>query len=212
MTTVLMFSPEALAGYLDTALLTIVNLLVTYYVLNRFLFKPILKMLRKRRDEVSSELDQASQKLSDAQVKLDTAEQRLSQSSHEAVEIVSNARAQAEVQSEGIISEAKRDAATLLTRADNDIGRMRVTMVNSVRDEVAELSVAIASKVIGQAMDERRRRELVDHYLDQELSSRAMAAAPSGEEPTPETQAKTPAASQPATSQPVADAGQSGVT
>jgi F0F1-type ATP synthase membrane subunit b/b' len=31
-------------------------------------------------------------------------------------------------------------------------------MLNDVRNEVADLSVAIAAKVIGQAMDERRQR------------------------------------------------------
>ena len=53
----------------------------------------------------------------------------------------------------------------MLTRADSEISRMRVTMLNDVRDEVADLSVAIASKVIGQVMDERRQRELVEHFM-----------------------------------------------
>jgi F-type H+-transporting ATPase subunit b len=68
-----MFTPEAMAGYAVTAILTIVNLLVTYYVLKRFLFKPILKILRKRKLEVETELAQAEEKLTDAESKLASA-------------------------------------------------------------------------------------------------------------------------------------------
>jgi len=164
-----MFEPEALASYSITAILTIVNLLVTYWVLKRFLFKPVLKMLRKRREDVEQELKQAEEKLNDADIKLSDATTRLDNSSHDAATILNTARSQAEIQSESILSDAKRDVAGMLTRADSEISRMRITMLNDVRDEVADLSVAIASKVIGQVMDEHHQRELVDHFLDDEI-------------------------------------------
>ncbi len=164
-----MFEPEALASYVSTAILTIVNLLVTYFVLKHFLFKPILKILRKRRDDVENELKQADDKLTSAEAKLADATERLENSNHEAASILSNARSQAEIQSESILSDAKRDAAGLLSRADTEISRMRITMLNDVRDEVADLSVAIASKVIGQVMDEHHQRELVEQFLDDEM-------------------------------------------
>jgi F-type H+-transporting ATPase subunit b len=78
---------------------------------------------------------------------------------------LTNARSQAEIQGEGIVTEAKHNAASLLTHADAEIARMRLSMLNNVRDEVADLSVAIASKVVGQVMDERRQRELVDQFI-----------------------------------------------
>jgi F-type H+-transporting ATPase subunit b len=164
-----MFTPEAMAGYAVTAVLTIVNLLVTYYVLKRFLFKPILKVLRKRKLEVETELAQAEEKLTDAEAKLASAAERLDNSSHEAAGILMNARSQAEIQGEGIVTEAKHNAASLLTHADAEIARMRLSMLNNVRDEVADLSVAIASKVVGQVMDERRQRELVDQFIKEQM-------------------------------------------
>lgn len=166
-----MFEPEAVAGYAVTAIFTIVNLLITYLVLKRFLFKPILKVLRKRKTEVESELNQAEQRLSDADARLVKANERLDHSAHEAAAIVTNARTQADAQSETILSEAKQEAANLLTRADAEVARMRVTMLNEVRDEVADLSVAIASKVIGQVMDEKRQREMVDRLIDEQMQA-----------------------------------------
>lgn len=167
-----MFSPEAMAGYASTAVLTIINLLVTYFVLKRFLFKPILNILRKRKVEVETELTAAAEKLTEAEDKLANANLRLDNSNHEAATIISTARSQAEVQHEAILSDAKRETAGMLTRADAEISRMRMTMLNDVRDEVADLSLAIASKVIGQVMDEHRQHELVAKFLDEQIESK----------------------------------------
>ena len=175
-----MFTAEALASYSTLAILTIINLLVTYWVLKRFLFKPVLKMLRKRREDIEQELKQAEEKLDLADLKMTDATARLDNSSHEAATILNAARSQAEIQSESILSDAKRDAAGMLTRADAEINRMRITMLNDVRDEVADLSVAVASKVIGQVMDEHHQRELVDHFLDEEIKQSQSNKAANG--------------------------------
>ncbi len=166
-----MFEPEAVAGYAVTAVLTIINLLVTYFVLKRFLFKPILKVLKKRRTEVETELTKAEETLTDAEAKLAAANTRLDNSNREAAEIVTNARSQAEMQGDSIITGAKQEAAGMLTRADSEVARLRVTMLNEVRDEVADLSVAIASKVIGHALDDKRQKELVNKLLDEEMQT-----------------------------------------
>jgi F-type H+-transporting ATPase subunit b len=166
-----MFTPEALAGYAVAALFTVINLVVTYFILKRFLFKPILKLLRKRRTDVENELSQAAGKLTEAESKLAKADERLDNSNREAAMILTGARSQAEIQSEAILSDARRESAAMLVRAENEISRMRLTMLNDVRDEVADLSVAIASKVVGQVMDEKRQRQLVDQFLDDQAKS-----------------------------------------
>jgi F-type H+-transporting ATPase subunit b len=164
-----MFTPEALASYVSTALITVINLLVTYFVLKRFLFKPILKVLRSRREKIAGELAQSETRLRDAEVRLTQANDKLENANHEAAVILSEARSQAETSSETILTEARKEAAGHLTRADAEVNRMRITMLNEVRNEVADLSVAIASKVIGQVMDEHRQRELVDQFLDEQM-------------------------------------------
>ena len=167
-----MFTPEAMAGYVSTAILTIVNLLITYFILKRFLFKPILNVLRKRRIEVETELNDTAEKLKLAESKLADATERLNNSNHEAAAIVTTSRSQAEIQRESIMSDAKHEIAGMYTRADAEINRMRITMLNDVRDEVADLSVAIASKVIGQAMDDQRQRELIESFMDDQMRAK----------------------------------------
>lgn len=164
-----MFTPEAIAGYSGTALFTIINLLVTYFVLKRFLFKPIMKVLRTRREGIEKLIKETAEKQEEADSQLAEANRRIHLSTREAAEIVTAAKSQAEVQSENILSEARHEATAMVERADGEISRMRVTMLNEVRDEVADLSVAIASKVIGKVLDEQHQRALVDEFLDEKL-------------------------------------------
>lgn len=166
-----MFTPEAIASYLSAAILTVINLLAAYFILKHFLFRPILKMLRKRRLMIADELKQAEDKLSQAEEKMNQAVARLESSTHEAANILVEARSQADHQSEAILSEARHNAAGLVTRAETEVNRMRITMLNDVRNEVADLAVAIASKVIGQAMDAHRQRELVEQFLDDSMTA-----------------------------------------
>ncbi|MDW7656837.1 MAG: F0F1 ATP synthase subunit B [Bacillota bacterium] len=167
-----MFTPEAIASYLSAAIVTVINLLAAYFILKHFLFRPILKMLRKRRLMITDELKQAEEKLSQAEDKMNQAEAKLDASTHEAAEILNEARSQADRQSEAILGEARRNAAGLITRAETEVNRMRITMLNDVRNEVADLAVAIASKVIGQAMDSHRQHELVDQFLEESMAKK----------------------------------------
>jgi len=161
-----------MAGYASTAFFTIINLMVTYFVLKRFLFKPILNVLRKRKVEVETELAEAEEKLKSAADKLAHATDRLSSANHEAAGIVTAARSQSEILRESLLSDAKRDISGMYSRADMEIGRMRVTMLNDVRNEIADLSVAVASKVIGQTLDEQHQKDMVSRFLDEELRAK----------------------------------------
>lgn len=79
-----MFTPEALAGYVSDAILTIINLLLAYFVLRWLLFKPLLKMLNKRRELVANQLQTAGDKMAEAEKQLSEANSRLNASNHEA--------------------------------------------------------------------------------------------------------------------------------
>ena len=139
-----MFTPEAIAGYTDVALFTVINLMVTYFVLKRFLFKPILKVLQTRREKVEILVSETEKERLEAESLLTEANHRLQQSGREASEILISAKSQAEAQRETILSDARKEATGMISRADGEIGRMKTSMLNEVRDEVADLSVAIA--------------------------------------------------------------------
>lgn len=163
-----MFTPEALAGYVSAGIFVVINLLVAYVILKLLLFKPLLKLLRKRRELVVSQLEDADQKMASARQSLSKANEKLDQSNHEAAEIIASARAMAETESESLIGQARQEAAHIMSRADSEMKRLRTAMLQDMRDEVADLSVAIATKVIGQVLDEDKQRAMIARMIEDE--------------------------------------------
>lgn len=163
-----MFTPEALAGYVSDAIMTVINLLIAYAILKWLLFKPLLKLLRNRREKVAAELKEADNKYVQAQNQLNQANQRLDQSNHEAAEIIATARSMAETQNEAILTQARQEAEHIMGRADSELKRLRNAMLQEMRNEVVDLSIAIASKVIGQSLDQDKQMGMISQLIEQE--------------------------------------------
>jgi F-type H+-transporting ATPase subunit b len=107
-----------------------------------------------------------------AEAKFAEASMRVESASREASMIVSEAKIQAETQSDALVMAAKKEVSEIVERADADIERMRTAMMEQMRDEVADLAVSIASKVIKQSIDENKQRELVDQFIGEEMKGK----------------------------------------
>ncbi len=154
------FAPEEMAGYTVTVIFVVLNLLVAYLILKRFVFKPIIGLLEKRRESVENELKEVEQKVAQADARLKEAENAVQQARAESADILSESREQSRKQSLLIISSAKEEAEATRQKAENDAVRIHRSTVELMRDEVADLAVSIAKKVIGEEISEARKDEI----------------------------------------------------
>ena len=166
-----LLTPDQFAGYAVTAVWTIINLLIAYVVLKHFVFKPIIKLLNKRREAVLNELEDAANKTASAQALLADATKRIEDSKNDASTIMSDARVQAEKQARTIVNASHAEAATIVERASEDAKRMHNAMLDQMRDEVADLAIAIASKVVGSIIDDTHQKEMSDRIMDETLKA-----------------------------------------
>lgn len=166
-----LLSPDQAAGYLVTALFTIINIVVAYLVLKRFVFKPIIRLMEKRRTEVEEELKVSEDRTRQANTLLAESKKKLEDVRAEAAEILTEARLQAEKQAEMILSASKEDADNLITRSKEEASRMHNAMLENMKDEVADLAVSIASKVVGSIIDEPHQKEMREKILKESLKT-----------------------------------------
>jgi F-type H+-transporting ATPase subunit b len=166
-----LLTPDQLAGYAVTAALTIVNLFIAYIVLKHFVFKPIINLLNKRREAVLSELEDAANKTASAQALMADAAKRIEDSKNEASAIMSDARVQADKQGRTIVTAAHTEASTVVDRATEDAKRMHNAMLDQMRDEVADLAIAIATKVVGSIIDDTHQKDMSDRIMDETLKA-----------------------------------------
>ena len=165
-------SPEDLAGYLVTAFFTIINLLITYFIIRFFLFKPAIKFMKKRQEKVIADLSEAKSRRKEAEDLLSEGKIRIEKSTHEATSIVEDAKIQAEKQSGAIIDNARRESIEIIARAHKDVELLKKAAMEEMRDEVADLSLAIAYKVVSQTMDDNKQRELVERFIGEEFEGK----------------------------------------
>ena len=163
-------SPDQMAHYAVTAIVTIVNVLIAYFILKLVLFKPLIKVINKRKESIAAQVKNAEKQEKEASEKLDEASKRIDASHEEAIQIIADARSQAEKQSQTIIETAKKEAQEIRDRAEEDAKRTRKAMLEEMKDEVADLAVSIAGHVLGTVGDEKKESELRDK-VNAELQS-----------------------------------------
>ena len=94
-------------------------------------------------------------------------EEALAGSRVEAVSIVETAKETAEKNKAGILANAAEEAGRLKAKANQEIAQNKAEAMSSIKGEVADLTVALASKILSQELDKEAQSELIDRYIKQ---------------------------------------------
>ena len=141
------------------------NFLLLILVLRVIAFKPLLKVLDQRKERIAQGLEDAHK----AEARLANIEadysKRMDEARAEGQKTVAELTANAEKQAQAIIAKANEDAARLKVQAQEDALLERNKALADLRSQVVALSMAAANKLVGEAMDEKRQRVLVDEFF-----------------------------------------------
>lgn len=139
----------------------IVNFLILLYILKRFLYKPILKMLDERKEKISVGLKNAEEIEKKLNQIVAEREEQLKKASKEGEEIIKEATASANQ----IITEAHEKAGSdievIIEKAHQSIDLEKEKMRQEIRSELANLVVAGLEKVTGKILDKKDQEEMV---------------------------------------------------
>lgn len=149
----------------DMMIWSFINFMVLFFVLKRYLWKPVLSMLEAREKEISAQLEQAENAREDAvKVKADY-ERRLAEAQRRAEEIVARATRKAEDLSNELKEKAQAEAAAILERAQESIRREKEQALAELRDQVADLALEVASKVLERSLTDADHERLARKFL-----------------------------------------------
>ncbi len=145
---------------------TICNLLILAFLVKKFLFKPVQKILAQRQAQVDSLYAEAeSAKAAAEKDKAEYAEKRKNADA-EAEEILRVAHTRATTAGDILVREAMDKSASIKRKAENEIARERKKAVNEIKNEISEISVDIAEQVLGREISEADHKNLVDSFID----------------------------------------------
>lgn len=143
----------------------ICNLFIQVYLIKRFLFKPINEVIAKRKALADAQIAEAEAANKEAQAMKADYEQNLAQANEEARTIIQDAKRHATLQSEEIVKEAQSQAAALKEKADADIAQEKVKAFNEMKDEIGDIAMEIAGKVIEREISEKDHQKLIDEMI-----------------------------------------------
>ncbi len=147
-------------------IVTICNTLITFLIVKKLLFGPVRKMMASRTQEVEMMYATAENARTEAEAMRSEYTERLAKAKDEAAEIVSSATRRATVRSEEILKESSQQAADLKKKAEASIEMERKKAMNEIKDEVASLSVLIASKVVERDISKDDHERLIEEFID----------------------------------------------
>lgn len=149
-------------GYLISQIINFVLLLV---LLRVFLYKPVLNMLDRRREKIRTDLDEADKARSQAEAAKQEYEKQLEQAREERRSIVAQASEQAEKMREEILEKARVEAQQLASKTEEDMEALRRQALVGAQDEIVDLALAAAGKVMGESLDEKAHRRLIQEFI-----------------------------------------------
>lgn len=152
---------------LGTILAQMLNFFILVWLLERFAYKPLLAMMTERKERIAKDLEAAEQARAEAETfKADYAAQ-ISNARVEAQQIVEKAIQEAENTTREQLATAREQIEQEKNRARQDIAIERDRAMNSLRNEVVSLSVAMAGKVVAKDMNSETNTKLIEDAIRQ---------------------------------------------
>lgn len=156
---------ESLGINLSFLVVQIFNFLIVLVVLAGWVYKPITNMLRTRREKIAQGLEDARIASEARENAEKEAEGVIASAQQEAGKIVREATARAEEAGREIREAAEREATEIRENAVEDAAQQKTQILGELRGQVAVLAIAAAQKVIGEALDDKRQRALIEEFF-----------------------------------------------
>jgi F-type H+-transporting ATPase subunit b len=158
---------EALGINLGFLVSQIVNFTLLAVLLYVVAYKPILRMLDERSARIKKGLDDAELASKRAAEMEQEFERQMVEARREGQEIIAQATQMSEKARQDILDKAREESTAMIEKAKDEIVRERELAMAELREQIADLSLTISEKVIGQTLDERAQRQLIADFLKQ---------------------------------------------
>lgn len=164
--------PNALAGVVgtlglktDVFLAQLINFLIILFVLWRWAYKPLIKVLEDREKKIKKGLDDAEAagtRLADIEKEHASS---IARARDEGAQVIKEAHARAEEKREELLAKSRAEIGKLVTDARKKIAEERATAAAELKKEIAALVVTTAEMVLKERIDEGKDSEIMGKSL-----------------------------------------------
>ena len=150
-----------------TALFILLNTLIIFFVAKKFLFVPVMKIITDRQKEIDDLYADAGAAKENALAMETEYRQKLAAAAQTSEQMVQEAVARGQKREEDILLQANRQAQALMEKANADIRQEKKKALNDAKNEISDLAMAIAAKVVDRELNQEDHQRLVNQFIDQ---------------------------------------------
>ena len=150
-----------------TLIAQICNLFIQLLIVKIFFLDKIKAVLDKRRETADKQITDAEAAKSEAAAIKQTYEENMRQAKTKADDMILSAQKTAAQRSEEIISQAQKQAAQIKTNAASDIEMEKKKAINEAKNEISELAMAIAGKVVARELNDADQDGMIDRFIEE---------------------------------------------
>ena len=143
------------------------SFLLLIFLVKKYAWGNITSILDARAEKITNDIDEAETARKKAEELAAKREAELAGSRQEATTILETAKETAEKNKAHILSEANQEALRLKEKAQLEISQNKEEAMNSIKGDVADLTVNLAGKLLSQQLDSEGHRQLIDRYLNE---------------------------------------------
>ena len=144
---------------------TVICFLISLYVLKRYAFGPIQKLIDERRERIRQALDEADNARGEARKLLEEHRKLIGQAKSEAEEILAETRRVAEANERRMREETEADRQRRIEETRRQVEAETRRALEQIRAEVADLSLIAAEKVTRRSFADEDHRRLIEEAV-----------------------------------------------
>ncbi len=148
-------------------LISLCNLAVLYFILKRFLYKPVKKVLNARREQLENSYIEAEGAKAEADMNKQLWEEKLATANEQADEIIDKATKSAQRRSMDIVEAGEAEADRIRAQAASDAELERKKAQSEIKREIVDISVALSEKILEREVNADDHRDLIDKFISE---------------------------------------------
>ena len=157
---------DALGINLKDLIFAVANFLILVLSLGKFLYKPFLGILEKRKQTIEDAFTNAEATNRKADEKYEAYTKKLARAEAESREIIKNARLKADDHANMIVEEAKAEAARIKLQAEKEAVREKEKALREVREQIGQLAILAAEQILEKEVAAEGQEEIIDRVLE----------------------------------------------
>lgn len=151
---------------------SIITVLVLILILKHFFFEKVKKFMDERKAKVEEQFQKAEETENQAREKLDEYNEILAGAEKEKRVIIADAMENAKLQANSVLDEARKEAADIREKSRLQIEREKIAARKEIHNEVGDLAVQLAEKILESELDEDAQASVIDEIISKSEANR----------------------------------------